>query len=116
MSRRSERIIKQAYERLARIRTSLNEIDYLSSGTLLERMKVCGNANCRCHRDPSGRHGPHYQWDRMKGGKLVHRNVTPEQAAFVRRAIANYRNVKKLLKAWEHETERLMDNEIARKP
>ena len=47
----------------------------------------------------------------MKGGKLVHRMVTPEQAALLRRAIANYRKAKKLMKAWENETERLFDNE-----
>jgi hypothetical protein len=37
--------------------------------------------------------------------------VTPEQAALLRRAIANYRKAKKLMKAWENETERLFDNE-----
>ena len=41
--------------------------------------------------------------------------VTPEQAALLRRAIANYRKAKKLMKAlmkaWEHETERLVDDE-----
>jgi hypothetical protein len=47
----------------------------------------------------------------MKGGKLVHRTVTPKQAEILRRAIANYRKAKKLMKAWEEETERLMDNE-----
>ena len=114
MASRRQNIIKQAYERIDRIRASLSEIDYLSSGTLLERMKVCGYANCRCHRDPNGRHGPHYQWDRMKAGRLVHRNVTPEQAAFLRRAIANYQKAKKLMKAWEDETIRLMDNEMPR--
>ena len=50
----------------------------------------------------------------MKDGKLVHRMVTPEQAALLRRAIANYRKAKKLLKAWEHETERLVENEAPR--
>lgn len=113
MPRRRKTIIKQARDRIARIRARLNAIDYLSSGTLLERMKVCGNSNCRCHREPDGRHGPYYQWDHMKGGRVVHRNVSPEQAAILRRSIANYRKAKKLMKAWEDETERLMDNEMA---
>jgi len=39
MASRRQNIIKQAYERIDRIRASLSEIDYLSSGTLLERMK-----------------------------------------------------------------------------
>jgi len=50
----------------------------------------------------------------MKAGRLVHRNVTPEQAAFLRRAITNYQKAKKLMKAWEDETIRLMDNEMPR--
>ena len=49
----------------------------------------------------------------MKAGKLVHRYVSPEQAGVLRQAIANYRKVKKLLRAWEAETERLIDAEAA---
>ena len=51
----------------------------------------------------------------MKGGKLVHRTVSPQQAAILRLAIANYRKAKKLMKAWEDETERLLDLEATHK-
>ena len=111
MSRGRENIVKQAQERIASIRVALSAMDYFSSGTLLRRTTVCGNPRCRCAKDPERRHGPYYQWGHMKGGKLVHRTVTPEQAEILRRAIANYRKAKKLMKAWEEETERLMDNE-----
>ena len=67
-------------------------------------------------RGPGARHGPYYEWGHMKGGKLVHRMVTPEQAVLLRRAIANYRKAKKLMKAWENETERLFDNEAPHEP
>ena len=49
----------------------------------------------------------------MKGRKLVHRRVTAEQAEILRRAIANYREARKLMKAWETATERLIDAEAA---
>ena len=52
----------------------------------------------------------------MKAGKLVHRYVSPAQAAILRQAITNYRKVKKLLRAWEKETESLIDAEAPRKP
>jgi hypothetical protein len=52
----------------------------------------------------------------MKGGKLVHRMVSREQAAVLRLAIANYREAKKLMRAWENETERLIDAETSREP
>ena len=116
MPHRQNHVIDQARERIARIRASLDAIDYLCSGTLLRRMKICGKANCRCAEDPAARHGPYYEWGHMKWGKLVHRMVTPEQAALLRRAIANYRKAKKLMKAWEQETERLIDNEAPHGP
>jgi hypothetical protein len=114
MARRREHIIKQARERIARILVVLNTMDYLCSGTLLRRMKICGKPGCRCIQDPDARHGPYYEWGHMKAGKLVHRMVTPEQAAILQRAIANYRKAKKLMKAWEDETERLVDSEAPR--
>ena len=116
MSHRSETIIKRALERIARIREALNAIDYLCSGTLLQRTKVCGKPGCRCAQDPSARHGPYYEWGHMKGGRLVHRTVSPEQATILQLAIANHRKAKKLMQAWEDETERLFDAEAPRKP
>ena len=109
MPRRREDILQQARERIARIRAVLNAMEYLCSGTLLQRTKVCGKPSCRCAQDPSARHGPYYEWGHLKGGKLVHRVVSPEQAALLRHAIANYRQARKLLRAWEKETERLID-------
>jgi hypothetical protein len=66
------------------------------------------------NRRSSARHGPYYEWGHLKGGKLVHRVVSPEQAALLRLAIANYRQARKLLRAWEKETERLIDAEADR--
>ena len=50
----------------------------------------------------------------MKGGKLVHRQVSAEQAELLRLAIDNYRRVQQLLRDWELETERLIDAEVPR--
>ena len=50
----------------------------------------------------------------MKAGKLVHRLVSAEQASLLRRAIANYRRLRKLLRSWETETERVIDAEADR--
>jgi hypothetical protein len=46
----------------------------------------------------------------------VHRTVSPEQAAILQLAIANHRKAKKLMQAWEDETEKLFDAEAPRKP
>lgn len=97
------------HERIAALREQIAAVDYVCSGTLLKRMKVCGKAGCACALDPGARHGPYYEWGHMKGGRLVHRTVTPKQARLLRPVIANYRRVKKLLRAWEAEFERLID-------
>lgn len=49
----------------------------------------------------------------MKGGRLVHRMVSPAQAALLREAIANYRMLRRLLRAWENETVKLIETDTA---
>lgn len=71
----------------------------------------CGKPNCGCATDASARHGPYYEWQRMRQGKSTHRYVTAEQAVVLRAAIENHRRVKKLLRAWEADSERLIDAE-----
>jgi len=108
--------IKQTREKIGRIRAALTGIEYLCSGTLHQRTKVCGRPTCRCAQDPLARHGPYYEWGHLKGGKLVHRVVTPQQAHLLQQAIDNQRLVKKLMRAWEEQTERLIDLEAPRHP
>ena len=102
---------RAALERIAHIRERIQTIDRLCSGSLLRRTKVCGKPGCRCAEDPTARHGPYYEWGRMKGGRLVHRMVSPAQAARLREAIANYRRLRRLLRAWEDETVKLIEAE-----
>ncbi len=99
----------QIQEKIAEIQRTLSGMRYLSSGTLLKRTKVCGNPRCHCATDPAARHGPYYEWSHLKAGKLRHRTLSPEQAGLMRLAIANHRKVKKLLRAWEVQTQRLID-------
>jgi hypothetical protein len=103
-----------ARKRISAIREQLLAIDYLCSGTLLKRMMKCGKPNCRCHEDAAARHGPYYEWSHMKAGKFIHRYVSAEQAALLGQAIANYRKTKKLMRAWEVQTERLIEAEAPR--
>jgi hypothetical protein len=99
----------QIQEKIAEIQRALSGMQYLSSGTLLKRTKVCGNPRCHCASDPAARHGPYYEWSHLKAGKLRHRTLSPQQAELMRLAIANHRKVKKLLRAWEVQTQRLID-------
>jgi hypothetical protein len=111
MPKRQERIATRARARIARLRERIGAIEHLCSGTLTERVTRCGKSGCRCATEPQARHGPYYQWGHMRDGKLVHRTVSAQQATQLRLAIANYRIVRKLLREWEVETERLIEAE-----
>lgn len=109
MAQPSKRGVAQARERIERIRAELPAFELLCSGTLVRRMMTCGKPNCRCASDPQARHGPYWQWGHMRGGKPTNRMVTDQQAQALRQAINNYHQVKKLLKAWEESSERIID-------
>lgn len=104
-----EQIQQLAWQRIARIQEQIAQLDYLGSGTLARRTKLCGRMGCRCARDPGARHGPYSEWGRMKNGRLVNRMVSPQQATLVRRAIANYRAARRLLRTWEEQTARIIE-------
>ena len=105
----SKRSVQRARERIQGIRASLGEFELLCSGTLSQRMMKCGKPNCGCATDPAARHGPYYQWVRTRAGKPTARYVSEQQAQILRQAIDNYRQVKKMLRDWEENTERLID-------
>lgn len=107
----TKRAVRRAYGNIERIRQALARYELLSSGTLSERMMKCGKPNCRCASDPDARHGPYYEWGRMRAGKIQRRYVSAPQAQILREAIGNYRQVKALLRQWEENTERLIDAE-----
>jgi len=97
---RQKRIRRQTLE----IRRAINAMGYVSPGTLHTRTKVCGRKGCRCATDPEARHGPYSEWSRRIGGRLVHSVLSEEQAELVAEAIANYREIQRLLTLWEART------------
>jgi len=100
----SEKRRERIRRRTRQIRSAIDAMDLVASGTLLSRTKACGRPTCRCASDPSARHGPYYEWNRLQEGHMVHSVISDEQAELVTRAIANYREIKRLLVLWEAET------------
>ncbi len=91
-------------ENTRELRRTINLMDFVASGTIHKRTKVCGRQNCRCATDPAARHGPYYEWSRRQDGRMVHSVITPAQAQLFTQAIQNYREIKQLLGRWERET------------
>ena len=109
MSSASKGSPKEVRQNIAAIHQALSELEYLCSGSLIKRMKLCSNPRCQCKTDRSARHGPYYEWAFMEDGRVRHRMISAKRADRIRQAIGNYRKVKKLLKDWEAETVRLIE-------
>lgn len=90
--------------RIEEIRREIASVDYVCDGSLQRRTKVCGKPTCRCALDPADRHGPYYEWTRLRRGRFVHRVLSPEQAHLLARAVANGRRVRRLLARWSRES------------
>ena len=105
MNKRTEKpSSRRLRQRTTDLRRRIAAMDYASSGTLHSRTRPCGKTNCRCAADTKAWHGPYHDWTRRKGGRLLHSAVSPEQASLIRRAIANRREIDRLLARWEDET------------
>lgn len=102
-------------ERISLIRKKIAAMEHVCSGTVVASRIKCGKPNCRCASDDSYRHGPYYQWNRMKKGKLVHSTVNADQAQQLKLAIMSYRTILKLLRAWEEETSKTFGIQKKRK-
>jgi anti-sigma-K factor RskA len=111
---RAQERAQQIRARIERIRRELADLETLSSGTVLKRMKTCGNPSCGCHQDSDKRHGPYCEWTHLKAGKYTHRSLSVEQAAAMKAAIANHRKLQKLVTARKAETEKLIETEHPR--
>jgi len=115
MSKKSYRKLNKIQKQIDQIHRKIVGIDYICSGTLLKRTKVCGKPNCRCAQEPTARHGPYYEWSRREGGRLAHSVVPASQAKLFARAIAKHRLILRLLTRWERESVRFIMDQNDRK-
>ena len=104
MKHHHQPVLRRLRQRTADLRRRILAMDFVSSGTLHSRSRPCGKPNCRCASDPDAWHGPYHDWTRRKQGRLVHSAVTDDQARLIRRAIANRREIDRILAQWEDET------------
>ena len=53
-------------------------------------MASCGKVNCRCHDDPTQRHGPYYRWKGVIDGRQTTIHLSQVEAEECARRIINY--------------------------
>ena len=66
-------------EKIAEIQRTISAMEYPSSGTLLKRLKICGNPRCHCASDPAARHGPYFEWSYLKAGSYATARSPPSR-------------------------------------
>lgn len=84
----------QIARRRRRLREQLRALSEqpLMRGSVVERLRRCGRANCACARDPRARHGGTFLTVHLEGAtQAVH--VRPEDEAAVRAAVAAYQRL-----------------------
>jgi hypothetical protein len=79
----------------------LQQLDYFLKGTDLKRMMKCGQTQCPCHRDPSRRHGPYFEWTYKVKGKTVNVKLSPQAASLYQAATKQHRKLKAILARME---------------
>lgn len=88
-------------QRFRQAQQELQQLDYFFKGTVLKRMMKCGQPQCACHRDPSKRHGPYFEWTYKANGKTVNVRLSPQAAPLYQAATKQHRKLKAILARME---------------
>lgn len=82
---------EQTQRRRRHFREQVRELSFspLMRGSLVERLRRCGRANCACASDPSRRHGGKFLTVQLDG-RTHALHVRPEDEARVQAAIGAY--------------------------
>jgi len=90
--------------RTKELREAIAGMDLVASGMVSSRTIPCGKPTCRCAGHPEAYHGPYFQWHHCQDGRTVHKTITQDQVVVMERAIANHREILRLLSIWERVT------------
>ncbi len=93
--------LRSSTQRFQEAQRELQQLDYFLKGTVLNRMMKCGQAQCGCHRDPSKRHGPYFEWTYKAKGKTVNVRLSPQAAPLYQAATKQHRKLKAILARME---------------
>jgi len=88
-------------QRFRQAQQELLRLEYFFKGTVLKRMMKCGQPQCACHRDPSKRHGPYFEWTYKANGKTVNVKLSPQAAPLYQAATKQHRKLKAILARME---------------
>jgi hypothetical protein len=89
-----EALLVSYVQQFAGLKQQIKGLGYFCKGTVLKRMMKCGQKRCACHKDPTKRHGPYFEWTYKAKGKTVNIRLRPAEADVYRAATQQYRKLK----------------------
>ncbi len=89
--------LRRYAKQYAELKAQMRDLGYVLQGSVGERRMECGKPTCRCHADPSARHGPYYQWSWKTGGRTSSVYLDKEQATLCRKWIQENRRLERIL-------------------
>lgn len=95
------RRIQKIEAKIQHLKDQLAALGPLRPGSLSRQFHVCRKPGCRC-QDPDHpkRHGPYYHLDYVHHGKKTTRFIRPAQLQEVRRQLANFKTLRRLVDQW----------------
>lgn len=85
---------RQEYEH---VKQQLRSVGYICLGSITQRWLTCGTLSCICHRDPTRRHGPYYQWTRKVNGRTQARMLDESLIRLYQEGIRNHQRLDAIL-------------------
>ncbi len=100
--------------RVLQLSVALSQPKPMRRGSLNQRRMKCGQASCRCQRDPRARHGPYYTLTQAVEGQTRSRYVSEEQVPVIQRQIEAGREFRRHVEACWEACEQWADAELGR--
>src|ERR1035441_7229431 len=88
-------------QRFRHAQQELHQLDYFLKKTVSKRMMKCGQPQCACHRDPSQRHGPYFEWTYKVKGKTINVKLSAQAAPLYQAATKQNHKLKAVLAKME---------------
>ena len=80
----------------------VNDLGWVTTGSIVQRFTVCGRTGCRCQADPPRPHGPYYQLTRKVAGKTTTLRISEADAKRYSDWLANGRRLHQIVNDMHH--------------
>ncbi len=107
---------KQILKKISLLKTRLDAISSMRSGSLSQQYNVCGSPGCKCKNSVSPeKHGPYFKLRANINGKSTTRFVKDENVEQVKKQLENHKKFLILIQEWVSLASDLADLEIVSK-